>query len=198
MTGRSAADYDLGVEAELRQAAVDFVGRQQDRCEELGIGTRPLGLSHLAIRVPTWREYCRVREAIEGFAAATVENVWNGRPIAKIVLRRPIDVDGRPIGLVELIPPFHQRVYRMGIEHVGFVVGDGFGAFVARHREVLTGQQFQSRWCAPVYRLFPDYTHVKFYERSLRAACELEGAKFAGFMHADWHPVDVDSGPYEL
>jgi len=148
--------------------------------------------------VPTWREYCRLRDATEGFAAATAENVWNGRPIAKIVLQRPIEVDRRAIELIELIPPFHQRVYRMGVEHVGFVVGPGFGEFVERHREVLTGQQFQSRWCAPAYRLFPDYTHVKFYERSLRAACELEGATFEGFVHAEWHPADVDRGPYEL
>jgi hypothetical protein len=28
--------------------------------------------------------------------------------------------------LIELIPPVHQRVYKMGLEHLGVVVGDTF------------------------------------------------------------------------
>jgi len=34
------------------------------------------------------------------------------------------------------------------------------------HRAALTGQQFQSRNVQPVYVLFEDFTHVKFYRRS--------------------------------
>jgi hypothetical protein len=32
--------------------------------------------------------------------------------------------------MIELIPPVHQRVYKMGLEHLGVVVGDTFDAFV--------------------------------------------------------------------
>jgi hypothetical protein len=46
-------------------------------------------------------------------ATANAENVWNGRPISKIVLAEPLEVlDGTPVSLIELIPPVHQRVYR--------------------------------------------------------------------------------------
>ena len=37
----------------------------------------------------------------------------------------------------------HQRVYTMGLEHLGVVVGDTFDAFVTAPKPVLTGQQFQ-------------------------------------------------------
>ena len=37
--------------------------------------------------------------------------------------------------------------------------------------------------------LFEDFTHVKFYRRSLYDACVLEGATFDGFVHVDdWVP----------
>ena len=53
----------------------------------------------------------------------------------------------------------------------------------------LTGQQFQSADNEPYYILFEDFTHVKFYRRSLHDACVLEGLTFDGFVHVeDWVP----------
>ena len=100
--------------------------------------------------------------------------------------------------MVELIPPFHQRVYRMGLEHLGLVVGEDVDDFSVRHREVLTGQQFQSRVNEPYYVLFPDYTHVKFYRQSLGDTVQQEGNQFNGFRHAEWAPADDLAGPYEV
>ena len=85
--------------------------------------------------------------------------------------------------MIELIPPVHQRVYKMGLEHLGVVVGDTFDAFVEAHKPVLTGQQFQGPNSTPdpVYILFEDFTHVKFYRLSLRASVELdEGRRSTG------------------
>jgi hypothetical protein len=63
--------------------------------------------------------------------------------------------------------PVHQRLYRMGLEHLGVVVGEDFDDFSRVHRAALTGRQFQSPSVEPVYVLFEDFTHVKFYRRSL-------------------------------
>jgi len=61
----------------------------------------------------------------------------------------------------------------MGLEHLGVVVGKDVDAFSRVHR----------------YVLFEEFTHVKFYRRSLYDACVLEGATFAGFVHVDdWVP----------
>jgi hypothetical protein len=58
-----------------------------------------------------------------------------------IVLAESLDVlDGTPVSLIELIPPVHQRVYRMGLEHLG-VVGEEVDDFSRVHRAALTGQQ---------------------------------------------------------
>lgn len=133
---------------------------------------------------------------------ANSEKVWNGRPISLIVLSEPLEVfDGKVVQDIELIPPVHQRVYKMGLEHLGVVVGDSLDAFSREHRSVLTGQQFQSETVEPVYILMEDFTHVKFYRYSLRAGIEDQGGRFEGFHHvADWVPQHLvtATGPNPL
>jgi len=176
-----------------------FFELQARRCADLGIDVADYPVGHVAHRSRTWREYVATRDELERFASANDENVWNGRPISKLLLEEPLPVSERhDVALLELIPPFHQRVYRMGLEHIGFVVGDAFDAFVETHRAVLTGQQFQGPLSTPVYILFDDYTHVKFHRMSLADVCRAEGRPIAGFEHVDWHPDDELAGPYAV
>lgn len=182
-----------------------FAAQQQERLLARGIDITPYALSHLAVRVPEWDQYVHVRTLLERHAVANRENLWNGRPISLIVPAEPLEVlDGKVVPLIELIPPVHQRVYRMGLEHLGVVVGDGFDEFVAQHKPVLTGQQFQGPHSTPdpVYILFEDFTHVKFYRLSLRDSVELHDGPFAeGFHHVDnWVPqrVVTATGPNPL
>ena len=95
----------------------------------------------------------------------------------------------------------HQRVYRMGLEHLGVVVGDEFDEFSRVHRAALTGQQFQSAAVDPVYVLFEDFSHVKFYRRSFFDVVEDEEGRFDGFSHVDdWVPqrLVTATGPNPL
>ena len=106
-----------------------FTAQQRDRLAARGIDITPYELSHLAFRAPEWDQYVHARTLLERHAVAHRENVWNGRPISLIVPAQPLDVlDGNVV--IELIPPVHQRVYKMGLEHLGVVVGDTFDAFV--------------------------------------------------------------------
>ena len=165
-----------------------FTALQRDRLAARGIDITPYGLSHIAYRVPEWDQYVRLRTRLERHAIANRENFWNGRPISLIVLAQPLEVlNGKAVPMIELIPPVHQRVYKMGMEHLGVVVGDTFDAFVEAHKPVLTGQQFQGPDSTPdpVYILFEDFTHVKFYRLSLQASVELFGARFEGFHHVE-------------
>jgi predicted metalloenzyme YecM len=182
-----------------------FAAQQRDRLLARGIDIAPYALSHLAFRVPEWDQYVHVRTLLERHAVANRENVWNGRPISLILPAEPLEVlDGKAVPMIELIPPVHQRVYKMGLEHLGVVVGDGFDAFVEAHKPVLTGQQFQGPNSTPdpVYILFEDFTHVKFYRLSLQASVELLGDRFDdGFQHVDdWVPqrLVTATGPNPL
>jgi predicted metalloenzyme YecM len=179
-----------------------FTALQRDRLAARGIDIAPYELSHLAFRVPEWDQYVHLRTHLERHAVANVENYWNGRPISLIILAEPLRVlGGQVVPMIELIPPVHQRVYKMGMEHLGVVVGEEVDAFSRRHRAALTGQQFQSETVDPVYILFEDFTHVKFYRRSLRAGVELEGRTFDGFYHVDdWVPqrLVTATGPNPL
>ena len=179
-----------------------FAAQQRDRLLAQGIDIRPYPLSHLAVRMPEWDQYVHVRTLLERHATANLENVWNGRPNSKILLATPLEVlDGMSVPLIELIPPVHQRVYKMGLEHLGVVIGDEVDAYSREHRAALTGQQFQSADNEPYYVLFEDFTHVKFYRRSLYDACVLEVASFDGFVHVDdWAPqrLVTATGPNPL
>ena len=118
-----------------------FAALQRDPLLARGIDIAPYELSHLAFRAPEWDQYVHARTLLERHAVANCENVWNGRPISLIVPAQPLDVlDGKVVPLIELIPPVHQRVYKMGLEHLGVVVVDTFDAFVETHKPVLTGQ----------------------------------------------------------
>lgn len=182
-----------------------FAAQQRDRLLARGIDIAPYALSHIAYRVPEWDEYLKVRGQLEQYAVSNRENVWNGRPISLIVFDR-LEVLGKPLPMIELIPPVHQRVYKMGCEHLGVVVGeDSFDDFVEEHKPVLTGQQFQGPQSIPdpVYILMEDFTHVKFYRLSLQASVEkFEGAAFQpGFHHVEgWVPqrLVTATGPNPL
>jgi predicted metalloenzyme YecM len=179
-----------------------FAAMQRDRLVARGIDIAPYALSHLAVRVADWDLYVHQRTLLERHARANSENLWNGRPISLIVLAEPLYVlDGTPVSLIELIPPVHQRVYRMGIEHLGIVVGEEIDDFSRVHRAALTGQQFQSPNVEPVYVLFEDFTHVKFYRYSLSDGVILDGGRFDGFSHVDdWVPqrLVTATGPNPL
>ncbi|MGI9585456.1 MAG: VOC family protein [Acidimicrobiia bacterium] len=179
-----------------------FAGTQRDRLAARGIDITPYPLSHLAVRVAEWDLYVHQRTLLERHARANSENVWNGRPISLIVLDEPLEVlDGRLVSNIELIPPVHQRVYRMGLEHLGVVVGEDFDEFSQTHRAVLTGQQFQNAYVDPVDVLLEDFTHVKFYRRSFFDLVEDEQGGFEGFTHVDdWVPQQIvtATGPNPL
>jgi predicted metalloenzyme YecM len=180
-----------------------FAAMQRDRLVTRGIDISPYALSHLAVRVADWDLYVQQRTLLERHARANSENVWNGRPISLIVLSEPLEVlDGTPVSNIELIPPVHQRVYRMGLEHLGVVVGEDIDDFSRMHRAALTGQQFQSPEVEPVYILFEDFTHVKFYRHALHDAVRMfQGARFDGFSHVDdWVPqrLVTATGPNPL
>ncbi len=165
-----------------------FFAMQKARLMRRDMDISGCSVSHLAFRTETYEEYLDLRDRIEQHCTANVENVWNGRPISKMLLASPLNLgDGFEVSLIELIPPMHQRVYKMGLEHVGIVVGESIDEFGRVHRTNLTGQQFQSSECEPYYILFEDYTHVKFYRESLMDVCIKEGQTFEGFSHvSNW------------
>ncbi len=83
-----------------------FAATQQARLAASGIDIAPYALSHLAYRVPDWDQYVHLRMLLERQATANLENVWNGRPISKILLAKPLEVlDGALVPMIELIPP---------------------------------------------------------------------------------------------
>ena len=107
---------------------------QRDRLVARGIDISPYAFSHLAVRVADWDLYVHQRTLprapCEGKPRERLERATD----LLIVLAEPLDVlDGTPVSRIELIPPVHQRVYRMGLEHLGVVVGEEIDEFSRLH-----------------------------------------------------------------
>ncbi len=172
----------------------DFFAGQLSRLRDVGIDISGCTLSHLAFRTPTYDEYLLVREQLEQHCKSNTENVWNGRPISIMQLREPLALHADfEVPVIETIPPVHRRVYKMGLEHTGVVVGSGVDDFSRLHRPVLTGQQFQSEECEPYYiTFFDDFSMVKFYQMSLLEICKRQqGLSYDGFSHVEnWSPAN--------
>lgn len=167
----------------------EFYEQQTQRLLNLGLDVRERAVSHLAYRTATLAEYLEIRQQLEPLCSANVENVWGGRPISKLLLQMPLPLASNSVTrLIELIPPPHpdayQSVYKLGLEHLGIVIGESFADFGKAYAGVLTGQQDQGPFCQPYFITFSDHTAVKFYQRSLQDVCILEGKRFDGFYHA--------------
>ena len=175
----------------------EFYTQQTRRLLNLGLDVRERAVSHLAYRTETLAEYLEIRQQLEPFCSANVENVWGGRPISKLLLQTPLPLAPDSVTrLIELIPPPHpdiyQSVYKLGLEHVGIVIGETFADFGKAYSHLLTGQQDQNEsdpegntysFRQPYFITFSDDTAVKFYQISLQDICIREGRKFDGFYH---------------
>lgn len=165
-----------------------FFALQIGRLSDHHIDISGCEMSHLAYRTETYKEYLQTRDKIEQHCTSNIENVWNGRPISIMQLNEPLVLSEEfEVGVIELIPPVHRRVYKMGMEHFGIVIGDSVNEFSRQHRSALTGQQFQSEECEPYYvTFFEDFTMVKFYNVSLLEICESQhGRSYTGISHVE-------------
>ena len=169
-----------------------FFSLQLARLNDLQIDISGCEIGHLAYRTRTYEEYLRKRDEIERHCTSNIENVWNGRPMSIMQFKEPLALSAEfEVCVIELIPPVHRRVYKMGLEHVGVVIGDSVDEFSVKHRTALTGQQFQSVECEPYYiTFFEDFTMVKFYRSPLLEICESQhGRQYEGFSHVEsWNP----------
>ena len=173
----------------LRRLVGDYVGFFNCRLHllsEIGIDVTHYPISHLGFRVGTYEEYLELRDGIEKISKANVENVWNGRPISKLLLSKPVPLGPKhELELIELIPPIHDDRYPMGIEHLGFVIGGQYADFRRLHVDVLTGQQDQGPLNRPLFVRFDDERSVKFHRLSLHDVVVAEGRSFDGFHHSE-------------
>jgi len=156
-----------------------FFADLRARLTAAGIDIGGCPVSHLAFRTATDGEYLLVRDRLRAYCSSEIENVWNGRPIGKLLLARPLELDKQfDAPLIELIPPPHRQPFPMGLEHVGIVVGERFDAFCERHDGILGGRQDQGPYCQPAWITFANDRTVKFYRHSLKDVVEMEGRPF--------------------
>lgn len=168
-----------------------FFTQQLRDVKAAGFDLGPLPVSHLAYRTETKEEYIEKRGVLEAMASANVENIWRGRPMSKIIMKEPIQLDANhTTEMIELIPPKHLFNYPMGLEHVGFVIGETFDAFCEKYKDKFSTIQDHGKYCQPHFVIFKSGYAVKFYRDGLKEVVTMEGRTFDGFYHDKW-PTDA-------
>ncbi len=147
--------------------------------EDMSVDVSGYNISHLGYKASSIQEYKEVNAALSGYAKATVENVHNGRPIAKILLKEPLILgEDKTVDLLEIMPPKSTPNRVDGLEHIGFVVGKRLDDFKARNEGVIDEIQNQGPFCQPACIILKNGYRAKFYEHSLQKVVELEGKEF--------------------
>lgn len=159
-----------------------FFNKILHNLDNLGISIDSYPLSHLGYRTETLEKYQAVLNQLLQHSALFVENVHNGRNIAKVILKEELALPNSfRVSMIELMPPKPDRKYVEGFEHCGVVLGYDFDQFNRKYASVLTGQQDQGPFCNPTFIRFQDGSRVKFYKFSLKQVVELEGNEFKLF-----------------
>src|SRR5262249_24524755 len=136
----------------------------------------PYSISHLCYRVTTNAEYEAKREGLKSFSRALVENEFNGRAVSMLLLKSPLALsDSHHASLIELPAPRAAHTYPLGLEHVGFVVGEDLPAFNERFKSVLSGVKDRGPECRLSFVTFADGKTAKFYDRPLLEIIERDG-----------------------
>ncbi len=171
-----------GVAEQAREVIGDYESFFTDLMRELrevGIELDACPLSHLGYKATTLHEYEQVRDRLVEVSDRYLENEHNGRPIAKMILRDELALPASfTVSMIEIMPPKSRPAARYGLEHCGFVLGDGLDEFIAAHANVLTGRQDQGPFCQPAYVSFASGRRAKFYDRGLETVVTLEGHEF--------------------
>ncbi len=163
-----------------------FFAQQRSRMADLEFDIGNYPLSHIAFRASTSADYIRIRDELEKYCDANVENEWRGRAISKLQFEDPLDLgNGVSVSMLELIPPPHKPTQKTGLDHVAVVLGEHIEPFAQRYRDLLIGENQSSLPSAPYSIGFKDGSSVKFYRVSLKDLVMGQGFSFDGFYHAN-------------
>ena len=84
-----------------------------------GIMVDTYPMSHLGYKAKSVEEYESVKDGLLPYSESMVENVHNGRPIAKIILKQPLMLErGFSVSLMEIMPPKNSQAQKKGLNIV--------------------------------------------------------------------------------
>lgn len=156
-----------------------------------GIDVQGMPLVQLLYRTSTLSEYEAVRDALRSFTREFVETEFNGRPIAILILKTPLELgNGFSVDMIELAAPRPTHMYASGLESVGIFVGKKLPAFKKRYKKELTGVKKHGVYCQPAFITFDNGKTVKFYDRSLKEIVLLQGWYFEQSQLSSNAPVN--------
>src|SRR5437868_942573 len=108
------------------------------KVQDLGIEVDRFPVDHLCYRVETLERYEVVKNLLTPLSKARGENIHHDRPIAKFLLKNPLEISGYRISLIELPAPKPIKFYPEGLEHFEMVVGEQYPNFREKYKDLWT------------------------------------------------------------
>jgi len=102
-----------------------FISLTLSLLDDAGFDARTHEIDHLCYRCATLAEYkAKCLALVPAWGKLLTESVINGRPIATVLLHRPLEAEGITVRLLEIPAPKVGRGYASGLEHAEVVVGE--------------------------------------------------------------------------
>ena len=146
------------------------------RTEKRGIDIEGMPIVQLLYRTATLPEYESIRERLKPFCKEFVETLFNGRAVAILILKAPLELEkGFSVSVIELPAPRSVHMYPSGLESVGIFVDSQLPEFKHRYKEKLTGVKEHGKHCQPAFITFDNEKTIKFYDHTLEEIILLQG-----------------------
>ncbi|HEX7673163.1 MAG TPA: VOC family protein [Bdellovibrio sp.] len=158
----------------LEQQAHAFYLNLMSQTKSVGIDLTFYSPDHLCYRVKTMDQYHLAKEFLSQTNELLTEAEIRGRPIATFRLRTPIQFGEHDISLIELPAPQPQKPYRLGFEHVEYVINEPFEILRERYPSLQGRFEIRNNPYNPEMVLPLQDISLKFHYSSLDQVIEVE------------------------
>jgi uncharacterized protein len=142
----------------------EFVEEILNKLNSLGVYVSDLDMDHIGYQASSVEDYKHLKQECEKVGRFVSEEIVNGRRVAIYKLHEALKVQHYALQAIELIEPKTGQMCPSALEHVEFVLPDGFDAFLNLYPTVNWDTSSLNQPKFPMLKLkLSEYTQVKFH-----------------------------------
>jgi phosphoglycolate phosphatase-like HAD superfamily hydrolase/predicted metalloenzyme YecM len=166
---------------QFRQSADAFLECFFYEAKSLGFPVTDLVADHICFRVESLEQYNQYKIFLIEHADLLTEESVNGRLISTFRMHKPFRYEDKEISLLELPQPKAKSHYKLGFEHIEFVIKESFSSFAKKYNQF----QFKisgNKNTNPEMSLDIKMGQIKFHYQPLDRVIEIEKSKIKNII----------------
>jgi predicted metalloenzyme YecM len=141
-----------------------FINNILDAINKFGIDVSKLNMDHIGYQAATDADYDQLKSEFDKLGKLMSEAIVNGRRVGIYKLAKPLHYDQYVNTAIELVAPKKGQVCLTALEHVEFVIPNGFADFMRQYPEVPWDTSAINQPEFPMLKLkLTEFTQVKFH-----------------------------------